>query len=70
MAEGGDSVDSGHKSRDSWRDNIPAISSLYLGSESVEQVLCREHSQEFKYFCKQSFVSRAEKWNVKTVKLL
>ena len=52
MAEDGDSVDSGRKSRDSWRDNIPAISSLYLGSESVEQVLCREHSQEFKYFCK------------------
>ena len=51
MAEGGDSVDSGRKSR-SWRDEIPEMTSLYLGSEEVEPVLCREHGQEFKHFCK------------------
>ena len=52
MAEGGDSVDSGGKSSVGWRDNIPDISSLYLGSEEVEPVLCREHGQDFKHFCK------------------
>ena len=52
MAEGGDSVDGGRKFRGSLRDNIPDISSLCVGSESVEPMLCREHSQEFKYFCK------------------
>ena len=52
MAEGGDSVDSGRKQRGGWRDKIPDISSLYLGSEEVQPVLCRDHGQEFKYFCK------------------
>ena len=52
MAEGGDSVDSGQTSRGRWRDNMPDISSLYLGSDGIEPVLCREHGQEFKHFCK------------------
>ena len=52
MAEGGDSVDCGRKSGGSWRDKRPDITSLYLGSEEVEPVLCREHGQEFKHFCK------------------
>ena len=51
MAEGGYSVDSGRKQGNGWRDNIP-VSSLYLGSEEVEPLLCREHGQEFRYFCK------------------
>ena len=46
MAEGCDSVDSGRKLSVGWRNNIPDVSSLYLGSDEVEQVLCREHSQE------------------------
>ena len=41
MAEGG-----------GWRDRIPDISSLYFSSEEVEPVLCKEHGQEFKHFCK------------------
>ena len=53
MAEGGDSVDSGPKSGVDWRDKIPDMSSLYLGSEEFEPVLCREHCQEFKYFCEE-----------------
>ena len=56
MAEGGDSCDSVDSSLKSGvgfrRDKIPDFSSLYLGSEGVEPVLCREHGQEFKYFCK------------------
>ena len=52
MAEGGDSVDSGQTSRGRWRDNMPDISSLYLGSDGIEPVRCREHGQEFKHFCK------------------
>ena len=52
MAESGDSVDSGRKSGVDWRNNIPDVSSLYLGSEEVEPLLCREHGQEFRYFCK------------------
>ena len=52
MAEGGDSVDSGQTSRGRWRDNMPDVSSLYLGSDAVEPVRCREHGQEFKHFCK------------------
>ena len=52
MAEGGDSVDSGRGSGVGWRDKIPDVSSLYLGSEEVEPLLCREHGQEFRYFCK------------------
>ena len=52
MAEGGDSVDSGQTSRGRWRDNMPNMSSLYLGSDGIEPVLCREHGQEFKHFCK------------------
>ena len=52
MAEGGDSVDSGQTSRGRWRDNMPDVSSLYLGSDAIEPVRCREHGQEFKHFCK------------------
>ena len=52
MAEGGDSVDSGRKQGNGWRNNIPDVSSLYLGSDEVEPLLCREHGQEFRYFCK------------------
>ena len=52
MAEGGDSVDSGQTSRGRWRDNMPDMSSLYLGSDGIEPVRCREHGQEFKHFCK------------------
>ena len=52
MAEGGDSVDSGQTSRGRWRDNMPVVSSLYLGSDGIEPVRCREHGQEFKHFCK------------------
>ena len=56
MAEGGDSCDSVDSSLKSGvglrRDKIPDFSTLYLGSEGVEPVLCREHGQEFKYFCK------------------
>ena len=36
----------------SWRRRIRGITSLYLGSEDIEPVLCREHCQEFKSFCK------------------
>ena len=72
MAEGGDSVDSGRKSRN-WRDKIPEMTSLYLGSEEVEPVLCREHGQEFKHFCKAHMTElcimcrRMEHRNCKTV---
>ena len=52
MAEGGDSVDSGQTSRGRWWDNMPDISSLYLGSDGIEPVRCREHGQESKHFCK------------------
>ena len=52
MAEGGDSLDSGQTSRGRWRDNFPDISSLYLGSDAIESVRCREHGQEFIHFCK------------------
>ena len=52
MAEGGDSVDSGQTSRGRWRDNMPDMSSLYLGSDGIEPLRCREHGQEFKLFCK------------------
>ena len=51
MAEGGDSVDSGQKPGDSWRNKVPDVSSLYLGSDGMEPLLCREHGQEFKHFC-------------------
>ena len=52
MAEGGDSVDSGQTSRGGWKDNMPDVSSLYLGSDGIEPLRCREHGQEFKHFCK------------------
>ena len=73
MAEGGDSVDSGRKQGGGWRDKIPDISSLYLGSEEVQPVLCRDHGQEFKYFCKGHMTElcitcrRMEHKNCKTV---
>ena len=51
MSECGDSVDSGQRSKGSWRNKIPDVSSLYLGSEGIESLLCREHGQEFKHFC-------------------
>ena len=51
MAESGDS-DSGRKSDVDRRDEIMDLSSLHLGSEDVKPVLCREHGQEFKHFCK------------------
>ena len=51
MAEGGDSVDSGQNSSGSWRNKVPVVSSLYLGSDGMEPLLCREHGQEFKHFC-------------------
>ena len=52
MAEGGDSIDHSRKSSVASRDKIPDMSSLFLGSEEVEPVLCREHGLEFKHFCK------------------
>ena len=51
MAESGDSV-SGRKSDVDRRDEIMDLSSLHLGSEDAEPVLCREHVQECKHFCK------------------
>ena len=73
MAEGGDSVDSGRKQGGGWRDKTPDIPSLYLGSEEVEPLLCRDHGQEFKYFCKGHMTElcitcrRMEHKNCKTV---
>ena len=73
MAEGGDSVDSGRKQGGFLRGKIPDISSLYLGSEEVQPVLCRDHGQEFKYFCKGHMTElcitcrRMEHKNCKTV---
>ena len=52
MAEGGDSVDSGGESCRSFRDKVPGISSLYLGSDGIEPMLCREHRQECQQFCR------------------
>ena len=50
MAESGDFlIDYDRKSRGS---SIPDISLLNLGAESVEPMLCREHSQKCNYFCK------------------
>ena len=77
MAEGGgDEVDSGRR-RDHYNqrmeDTETSISLLSLGSESLEPVLCREHSQEFKYFCKSHMTElcitcrRMEHKNCKTV---
>ena len=51
MAEGGDSVDSGRKTSGNWENEIPDVSSLYLGSDGMEPLLCRMHGQEFKHFC-------------------
>ena len=51
MAEGGDSMSSGPDSVVILRDKILDILP-YLWSEEIKPVLCREHSQEFKYFCK------------------
>ena len=48
MAEGG----SGRMFDDGRRDKVPDISSLDLGVASNAAVLCREHSQEVKHFCK------------------
>ena len=54
MAEGGNSVDSGRESCRSFRDKVPGtcISSLYLGSDGIEPMLCREHGQGFQQFCR------------------
>ena len=73
MAEGGDSVDSGQTSRGGWKDNMPDVSSLYLGSDGIEILRCREHGQEFKHFCKTHMTelcitcSRMEHKHCKTV---
>ena len=73
MAEGGDSVDSGRKLVVGRRNKPSDISSLYMGSEEVEPVLCREHGQEFKQFCKTHMTElcitcrRMEHKNCKTV---
>ena len=53
--------------------DIPSLSSLTLGSEPVDPPVCKEHGQEFKYFCKRQRVElclacrRMEHKNCKTV---
>ena len=32
--------------------DMPYLSSLTLGSESVDSPVCKEHGHEYKYFCK------------------
>ena len=51
MAEGGDSISCGPNSVVILRDKIIDILP-YPWSEEIKPVLCREHSHEFKYFCK------------------